>query len=206
MNRTAHWRGVYQSKSPREVSWYREHLTSSLAMIARSGFGAGSALVDVGAGASTLVDDLLEAGWSDLTVIEIAAEAMAATRARLGARAERVKWIEGDILHAQLQEARFDLWHDRAVFHFLIDPEDRRRYVELLEQALRPGGEAIIATFATEGPLRCSGLDVRRYDAADLAGELGEGFQQIESLVEPHETPTGAEQQFLYCRFRRLPR
>ncbi|MGA8044582.1 MAG: class I SAM-dependent methyltransferase [Terracidiphilus sp.] len=200
----SHWESVYNRNAANAVSWYREHLETSIRLIRKAGLATEAAFLDVGGGHSTLVDDLLAAGFTNLTVLDIAGAALAATRRRLGPAAERVTWITGDVLSVSMNEAHFDLWHDRAVFHFLTRPEDRDAYVRQLLHALRPGGHAIIAPFGPEGPMKCSGLDICRYDADSLAHTLGTGFALEESAMELHETPAGKSQQFLYGLFRRV--
>ena len=196
-----HWEQVYSSKDPTEVSWYQEHAASSLTQIQRSGLPRQGAIIDVGGGASTLVDDLLERGFVDLSVLDVAGTALAAARARQGPRATQVRWIEGDVLTAELPPV--DLWHDRAVLHFLTDPQDRSHYVHQLESSLRPAGHVILATFAPDGPQRCSGLPVMRYSADDLADLLGPRFELVETEREEHRTPLGTVQAFTYTRFVR---
>ncbi|AGG88454.1 class I SAM-dependent methyltransferase [Rhodanobacter denitrificans] len=198
-----HWETVYRTKAPEAVSWYRPHLDTSLALIERAAPDRGAAVLDVGGGASTLVDDLLARGYRDLNVLDISAEALNVARERLGKSADAVTWLVADLLDAPLQEARYDLWHDRAVFHFLTQAEQRARYVQQLTRALKPGGHAVLATFGPQGPLRCSGLDTVRYDAEGLARALGDGFALIDSALEFHATPFGTTQPFLYALFRR---
>lgn len=161
-----------------------------------------AAILDVGGGASTLVDGLLDAGYRDLTVLDIAPTALRQARDRLGMRAERVKWVEADVLTASLQPASIVLWHDRAVFHFLADADARAAYVDQVRRALRPGGCMIIATFAEDGPTRCSGLDVVRYSAEELHTSFGADFRLLDTRRERHRTPSGVEQSFRYCVFR----
>lgn len=201
--RREHWESVYRTRRPTEVSWFGEHLDLSLELIAASPLGPRASVIDIGGGASTLVDDLLDRGYREVTVLDISAEAIGHARARLAGRAAMATWIVSDLLAAGLPAAAYDIWHDRAVFHFLIDAADRERYRELLLGALRPGGEAVIATFADDGPLRCSGLDVRRHDAASLAAELGPELELLEQRRHTHITPAGGEQRFIHCRFRR---
>ena len=203
MERQAHWETIYQQKRPEEVSWYQPHLAVSLALLAKAGLSPERRVIDVGGGASTLVDDLLEQGLARVTVLDISEQALAESKARLGARAERVTWIEADITRAKLPSASYDLWHDRAAFHFLTDAEDRRRYLKTMSEALKPGGQVILATFALQGPPRCSGLDVLRHSPETLQAELGAGFTLSESLDESHRTPFNTVQQFLYCRFQK---
>jgi 2-polyprenyl-3-methyl-5-hydroxy-6-metoxy-1,4-benzoquinol methylase len=201
MKTDQHWEQVYRSRSTTEVSWYRAHLERSLESIRRIAPSPNAAILDVGAGASTLVDDLLSAGYTRLTVLDIAASALESTRARLGKRATEVNWLVGNVLDFELPAHHFDVWHDRAVFHFLTSASDRQAYVAQMTAALRPGGHVLIATFGPEGPLRCSGLEVVRYDAQSLSKELGKAFRLIDWTLEHHETPAGATQQFLHALF-----
>lgn len=201
MKTDQHWEQVYRSRSTTEVSWYRAHLERSLESIRRIAPNPNAAILDVGAGASTLVDDLLSAGYTRLAVLDIAASALESTRARLGKRAAEVNWLVGNVLDIELPAHHFDVWHDRAVFHFLTSASDRQAYVAQMTAALRPGGHVLIATFGPEGPLRCSGLEVVRYDAQSLSKELGEAFRLIDWTLEHHETPAGATQQFLHALF-----
>ena len=198
-----HWETVYETKLPDTVSWYSPHLETSLALIERAAPGHGAAILDVGGGASTLVDDLLGRGYRDVSVLDISAAALDIAKRRLGAAASKVDWLVTDILLAKLQPQRYDLWHDRAVFHFLTAQDRRQAYVQQLVHALKPSGHAVIASFGPEGPQRCSGLDTARYDAAALARVLGPGLTLIDSMLEMHPTPSGANQQFLYTLFRR---
>jgi SAM-dependent methyltransferase len=199
MSSKHHWEHVYGSKSATGVSWYVPHLDRSLQLIQRAAPDRHAAIIDVGGGASTLVDDLLNDGFGDLTVLDLSEEALAAVRGRLGERAARVTWLAADITTVELPAARYDVWHDRAVFHFLTDREQRRRYVERVLRAVRPGGHVIVATFGPQGPERCSGLDVVRYDADGLHAEFGAPFQKVDSARELHTTPWGSEQEFVYC-------
>ena len=198
-----HWETVYRTKAPDAVSWYRPHLDTSLALIERAAPDRNTAVLDVGGGASTLVDDLLARGYRDLSVLDISAEALNVTRERLGEAADKVTWLAADLLDAPLPQARYDLWHDRAVFHFLTEAEQRAHYLRQLTHALKPGGHAVLATFGPQGPLKCSGLDTVRYDAGELARVLGDGFALVDSTLEFHATPFGTTQQFLYALFRR---
>ncbi len=198
-----HWERVYARKATTAVSWFQEQAATSLRLIQATGLPVEASILDVGGGASVLVDDLLAAGYRDLTVLDLSGAALAAARARLGVRAEPVRWIEGDITRVELPAAAFDLWHDRAVFHFLTDPEDRRAYVRQLEHALKPGGHLIIATFAEDGPERCSELPVMRYSATRLAKEFAAGFSLQHAEKEAHHTPGGAVQSFTCCHLRK---
>ena len=202
MDAKQHWETVYQTKSADQVSWYRPHLETSLAWVERAAVSLDAAIVDVGGGESTLVDDLLEAGYRTLSVLDISQAAIDVTRARLGDRAGRVDWRVGDITQIALPHGAFDVWHDRAVFHFLTDAAARAAYVDCLLNAVRPGGQAIIATFGPEGPQQCSGLDIVRYDVHALNAALGGRFELLDHLIEHHATPWGSTQQFLYGRFR----
>jgi SAM-dependent methyltransferase len=202
--RKSHWEQIYRTRAPTELSWHQTSLDTSCELIAATGVSPAAPILDVGAGASLLVDTLLEAGFSDLTVLDIAPAALQRVRERLGAKAESVMFVEADVTDFR-PSRRFALWHDRAVFHFLTDPADRRRYRLTLTRALQSGGHVIIATFALTGPTCCSGLDVVGYSAATLAAELGEGLALVESFTQTHITPAGREQQFLYCRFRARP-
>jgi SAM-dependent methyltransferase len=202
MSSKQHWENVYSTKATDAVSWYQPQAELSLQMIAATGLQKTAAVIDVGGGASTLIDGLLAAGYSDLTVLDLSRAALAVAQARLGATASRVRWLEGDITGMQLRAGAFDLWHDRAVFHFLTEAQQRRLYVERLVDALKPGGHVIIATFADDGPTQCSGLPVMRYDAAQLAAELGERFELVQHQTAAHHTPFGTVQQFTWCWFR----
>jgi SAM-dependent methyltransferase len=197
-----HWESVYERKAPHQVSWYRPHLEQSLRLIDRAGVDRNAALIDVGGGASTLVDDLLERGYHNLTVLDVSARAIDSAKARLGERAAGVSWLVADITEIALPPAAYDLWHDRAVFHFLREEDDRRRYVKAIQGSVRPGGHVVLGTFGPEGPTQCSGLDVVRYSPADLMAALGDAFQLVEALSEIHSTPSGAAQQFTYCHCR----
>jgi SAM-dependent methyltransferase len=199
-----HWETVYRTKAVDAISWYRPHLETSLAMIERAVPDRDAGIVDIGGGEATLVDDLLARGYRQLSVLDISPAAIAVAQHRLGAAAVQVTWLADDILQAALPAQRFDLWHDRALFHFLTAAGQRARYVEQLAHALKPGGHAIIATFGPQGPGQCSGLDTVRYDAASLQRELGPRFALVEHATELHHTPFGTTQQFVYGRFRRV--
>src|SRR5512140_2484599 len=193
-----HWETIYQTKSEREVSWFQPSARMSLDLIRHIAPDHGASIIDVGGGASTLVDGLLHAGYSKITVLDVSGSALAVARERVGAGA-CVTWIDANLLEARLPEAAFDLWHDRAVFHFLTDAADRKRYVEQVKRAVRPGGHVLVATFADDGPTRCSGLDVVRYSPEALHGEFGEPFDLLRSAREQHVTPAGKTQNFVYC-------
>lgn len=200
--RKGHWETVYASKSAEQTSWYQSLPRLSLSMIAHAGIDRSAALIDIGGGASRLVDHLLDQGYRDLTVLDISPAALEQAKARLGDRAERVNWIEADITSFAPQR-RYALWHDRAAFHFLTGSQDRRQYVSVLKTALAPGGQAIVSTFAPGGPEKCSGLDIVQYDAAKLGKELGPEFMLQEQEQEKHVTPAGGEQLFNFFRFAR---
>lgn len=201
-DRKQHWEGVYRDKVASETSWYQLIPRLSLAMIRNTGFGPEAALIDVGGGASRLVDYLLDAGYKDLTVLDLSLAALEQASQRLGDRAARVKWVESDVT-AFKADRPFDIWHDRAAFHFLTAAEDRRRYMNVLNAAVGPGGQAIIATFAPGGPEKCSGLDIIQYDAGKLGTELGPEFLLQEQQEEVHITPANREQLFCFFRFQR---
>ena len=205
-HRKQHWEDVYSAKASNEVSWYQSIPDTSLSLIraSKAGSAAGSAakIIDIGGGASTLADHLLAEGFRDVTVLDISEAAIEQARQRLGTRASQIHWLVADIVSWRPQ-TRYDLWHDRAVFHFLTNPEDRRAYVAALKATLRPGGTVILATFAPDGPERCSGLPVCRYSPEMLAAELGAELTLVQTIAEDHHTPSGAVQPFIYCRFTR---
>lgn len=181
------------------MSWYAPHLGESLRLIRQLAPDKTAAVVDIGAGESTLVDDLLHHHYLDLSVIDISVTAIDFSKQRLGALAEQVGWHVGDITQYDFGSKKFDLWHDRAVFHFLTDPAARQAYIELVRRSVKPGGYVLMATFGPNGPLKCSGLDVVRYDAQSLDNEFGEGFSLQGDELTMHHTPMGTDQQFLYC-------
>ena len=197
-----HWEGVYRSKAPDAVSWYRPHLETSLALIERAAPEKSVSIIDVGGGESTLVDDLLTRGYVDITVLDISPTAIEVARRRLGAEAEHVHWLLADITEVQLEPNAYDVWHDRAVFHFLTAMRQRTAYIRQVARAVKPGGHVIVSTFGPQGPRTCSGLDVMRYDAESLHEEFGVRFRLVESSEELHHTPFGTTQQFLYCYCR----
>jgi len=166
-----------------------------------AGLKPSSHIIDVGAGASTLADDLIKRGVKAVTVLDVSGKALAVSKTRLGRQADEVEWIEADVTQAKLRKQYYDIWHDRAVFHFLTDAQDRRRYIATMTESLKPDGQLVIATFSLEGPPRCSGLDIVRYSPETLQAELGNGFHLVESLEEEHETPFNTVQKFIYCRF-----
>jgi SAM-dependent methyltransferase len=202
MDARTHWEAIYRAKQPHQLSWFQAEPRTSVDLIRRAVPDVNAAIIDVGGGASTLVDRLLSVGYRRLTILDLAPSALEAARRRLGQGAGDVTWMEADVLTADLPPGHFDLWHDRAVFHFLTAAADRARYVEQVRTALRPGGHVLVATFAADGPTRCSGLPVVRYAAAALAEEFGEGFRLITSAREEHVTPSGVVQAFIYALFR----
>jgi SAM-dependent methyltransferase len=202
MNREQHWDRIYGAKNPDAVSWYRPHLERSLAFIEGAGLDRADPIIDVGGGTSTLVDDLLERGYRDVTVLDISSVAIARAKTRLGRRADAVTWIVGDITRDTLPEKRFAFWHDRAVFHFLTAEEDRRAYVAAVVRSVRDNGHIVVATFGPHGPKKCSGLEVAHYDAEALHREFGASFRKVDSCIEHHMTPWGTDQEFVYCYCR----
>lgn len=202
-DRKSHWEGIYANKTPAEVSWYQLEPAVSLELIASTGIIRAGKIIDVGGGASLLVDKLLDQGFGDLTVLDLSSKALDYAKKRLGSRAGAVKWIETDIAEFESLE-KYDLWHDRAVFHFLTSEDDRKKYVQNMDKALNTGGHVIIAAFSIDGPLKCSGLDVKRYSPERLNNELGNSFEFVKSVDERHMTPAGKEQKFTYCYFRKV--
>lgn len=202
-DRQVHWQHVYETKRTDAVSWYRPHLDVSLELLGLAGLSADTRLIDVGGGASTLVDDLLERGLRDITVLDVSAQALAIARERLGNPPASVTWLVADVLTVVLPEHAYDIWHDRAVFHFLTDPVDTAQYAAQAARAVRAGGHAVIGGFAPEGPERCSGLAVARRSAADVAAILAPSFRLLAQQAEVHFTPGGSEQKFSYAVLRR---
>ncbi|RAR59879.1 methyltransferase family protein [Paraburkholderia unamae] len=198
-----HWNRVYTTKTPASVSWFQEHARQSVALIQESGMPKEAGIIDVGGGASTLVDDLVAQCYRDITVLDLSDAALAAAKARLGESASRVSWIAGDITQVELPVHAYDVWHDRAVFHFLTSQEDREAYVRAVLRAVKPGGIVIVATFAEDGPDHCSGLPVMRYNADALHAEFGAPFTLLKQEREEHHTPAGATQKFIYCMCRK---
>ncbi len=200
MDRRQHWDRIYGKRGSEELSWYQAHPDTSLRLIASTGVGRDARIIDAGGGDSVLVDNLLDRGFRDVTVIDVSTHALQRARQRLGERARHVNWICGDVLEFRPPE-RFDVWHDRAVFHFLTDAKDRAAYVRAVLEALRPGGHLIVATFSPEAPPKCSGLDVVRYSSESLAQVLGDRLTLVESLQQLHITPGGVKQPFNFSRF-----
>ena len=202
--RKVHWDAIFGSKPSPELTWYQPHLEKSLELIHASNISKEAPILDIGCGDSTLVDDLLGSGYTGLTVLDVSSLALERSRERLGWRAAQVTWVEGDITQLDLPAAKYCLWHDRAVFHFLIDPIERGLYVLAARRSLAPGGYLIIVTFAMDGPEKCSGLPVMRFDPESLSNEFGSSFQLLQSYPETHRTPWGGEQQFQYCLFQKV--
>ena len=202
MGDRSHWENVYRTKPPHEVSWYRAHLDTSLALIDAAVPDHSAHVIDVGGGASTLVDDLLARGYRNVTVLDLSSAALDIAKARLGESARAIEWRCDDVTTAPMPEHRYDLWHDRAVFHFLTSAEDRAAYVRQVRRCVKAGGHVIIATFGPDGPAKCSGLDVVRYGAEGLQAELGPAFRLERQLTDLHETPAGKIQPFTYCCWR----
>ena len=205
MSRAQHWNKIYDSKESDEVSWFAPHLATSINLIESTGLAAWTAkVIDVGGGRSTLVDDLLNRGYRNLTVLDISQSAIDQTRERLGERVDSVTCITRDITNATLPENEFDIWHDRAVFHFLTAEEDRRKYIEQVRRSLTKGGHIIVASFGLDGPQKCSGLEVVRYSPDSMHDEFGDSFELLNHVEETHETPFGTTQEFVYCYCRRV--
>ncbi len=199
MDPQSHWENIYGKKAPDAVSWYRPHLERSLEFIEHAPPGRSASIIDVGGGESTLVDDLIARGYGNITVLDISQIAVEVTKKRLGAVSENVRWLIGDITSTELEPCSYDIWHDRAVFHFLTAMDERISYVRQVAKSVKPGGHVIVSTFGPEGPTKCSGLDVIRYDADALHKEFGVRFELLGSSTELHRTPFGTTQQFLYC-------
>lgn len=202
MDTQTHWEKIYTEKAPDAVSWYRPHLETSLALIEKAAPDRSASVIDVGGGESTLVDDLLARGYENITVLDISQTAIEANRKRLPKASERVHWLVADITEVELETFAYNVWHDRAVFHFLTTANDRVAYVRQVARAVKPGGHVIVSTFGPEGPTKCSGLDVVRYDTESLHRQFGLHFRLLGSSMELHQTPFGTVQQFLYCYCR----
>jgi SAM-dependent methyltransferase len=206
MNRKSHWESIYATRGSSSLSWFQPHPQRSLDLIERTGLPTNAKIVDVGGGDSFLVDELVARGYTDITVLDLSRAAINRARHRLGdAATGRVTWLEGDILEADLPREHFDIWHDRAVFHFLTGAKERESYIQKVRSAVYSGGHVIVATFAEDGPTRCSGLPVERYSASELHDTFGSDFLLMESERELHHTPSGVEQSFTYCWCRYEP-
>lgn len=204
MQSKEHWEKVYTTKASDNVSWFQPHAETSMRLIHNAGPGRDAAIIDVGGGASTLVDDLLDNGYRALTVLDLSGAALDESRRRLGVKGESVRWMEADITQAEFENDSFDIWHDRAVFHFLTTDEDRKAYVKQVLRALKPGGHVIMATFGSNGPTQCSGLPVMRYASEELHSKFGEAFTLLAHEEQLHHTPFGTDQQFIYCMCRKM--
>lgn len=202
-DRQAHWQNVYKEKGEYQVSWFQERPAISLELIEALGAKPSSAIIDIGGGASRLVDSLIEKGYRDLTVLDLSESAVSIAKARLGKNAAAVRWIVADVTHWEPTRS-YDLWHDRAAFHFLTEASDRSAYIDRLTKAVTRGGHAIIGTFAMDGPERCSGLPVVRYDETRLSAALTPSFELVDTRRDDHETPWGAIQHFQFSMFRRV--
>ena len=201
MDRKKHWESVYTGKAPDQLSWYQETPSMSLDLIEQTGIARDGAIIDVGGGASVLVDHLLALGYTDLTVLDISGQALQTARHRLGSKADQICWLESDITTLEPRR-RYALWHDRAAFHFLTEPEDRAKYVAILKNSLAADGFLLIGAFASDGPTRCSGLDVVRYDQQGICEELGACFRLLGETADPHKTPWETEQKFAFFSFQ----
>ena len=199
-----HWEKVYSKVPADRMGWYEPHLGLSLSWIQDLRLSKGAPVIDVGGGSSTLVDDLLDAGFGAITVLDISESALMSAQARLGARSQAVTWLHGDIATIELPAERYELWHDRAMFHFLLAEKQQEKYLQQLDRGLMPNGHVIIGAFAPEAPAQCSGLSVRRYDAAELENTLGPTFELKRCRRELHVTPSGVEQMYLYCHFMKI--
>ena len=202
LERQSHWQNVYQTKGERDVSWFQEVPTISLDLIRATGVGPDASIIDIGGGASRLVDALVRGGFRSISVLDVSDKALTTSRERLGPRAKNVTWIAADVT-AWHPDNTYDVWHDRAAFHFLTEQADRAAYAECVRNAVRPGGHIIIGTFALDGPERCSGLPVLRHDATSIGEVLGRAFKLIENRRHDHQTPGGSMQRFQFSRFQR---
>jgi len=198
-----HWNTIYSKKLPEDLTWYCPHLERSLAYLEAAGLGLQAAIIDIGGGVSTFADDLLARDYSNLTVLDISDAALAAAKARLGGNASQLKWICADVTAVDLSAATYEFWHDRAVFHFLLSPSDRRCYLESVLKSLKSGGHLVVSTFGPNGPPKCSGLEVLHFSPESLHAEFGDEFKLIECAVEMHKTPWNTEQEFVHCHFQR---
>ncbi len=201
-DRSDHWQGIYEARPSTELSWYQQEPGTSLRLIERAAQGKSVAFIDLGAGASQLVDRLIARDYADLTVVDISDRALAEVRARLGSHASAVTFVHADIT-SWVPPRTYDIWHDRAVFHFLTDEPDRAHYVEVASRGVLSGGAIVLGTFAEDGPTQCSGLPVRRYGAKELATTFSEHFSLVEHEREEHVTPTGVAQAFTWVVLRR---
>jgi 2-polyprenyl-3-methyl-5-hydroxy-6-metoxy-1,4-benzoquinol methylase len=202
VSKQAHWDNIYREKAPDAVSWYRPHLETSLKLIEAAAPARSASIIDVGGGESTLVDDLIARKYKNVTVLDLSPTAIEVTKKRVGEASQQVRWLAASVTETDLAPQAYDVWHDRAVFHFLTEKDARIAYVRQVSRAVKPGGHVIVGTFGPQGPQKCSGLDVVRYDAESLHGEFGAKFKPVESRSELHTTPWDTTQQFLYCLCR----
>ena len=203
METKTHWENVYETKDSTEVSWFQEHPEVSLQFIEPSNVDKSGQIIDIGGGASTLADNLLARNYHNITVLDISSVALQLARERIGSQSEVINWLVADITQVQLPHNFYDVWHDRAVFHFLTNAADRQQYVKTVMSSVKTGGHAVIATFAIDGPSRCSGLEIVRYNSDSLHNEFGNNFDLVHTTNESHKTPFGIEQKFIYCYFRK---
>ena len=204
MQNKIHWENVYGSKADDEVSWYQPHAKTSLRLMQSIALPKTAAIIDVGGGASVLVDDLLDNGFTNITVLDISSNALSVAKKRLGSRSNKINWINSDIKDIKIPDNSIDLWHDRAVFHFLTEESDKKSYVSIMSSAVKPGGYIIIAPFAEDGPTKCSGLPVVRYSAESLSKQVGKEFALVNTEKNEHHTPSGNVQNFRYCVFKKI--
>lgn len=203
MESKTHWERIYRTRDVHEVSWFQEHAAQSIELLKKTGVSLAAKIIDVGGGASTLVDDLLDQGYSEITVLDISGTALRRSQDRLGQRASLVSWLELDITRAELAPNFYDVWHDRAVFHFLTNEMERAQYVRAVRRSVKTGGHIIVASFGLGGPEKCSGLNVVRYSAESMHREFGNDFKLVETITEAHHTPFATDQQFIYCCCRK---
>ncbi len=203
MQSAPHWENIYSTKAIHDVSWFQTHAGCSLDLIDRTQISPDAQIIDVGSGASILISELIAGGYKNLTVLDISAAAIAAAQKQLGSAANGVQWIHSDITTVKLSADAYDLWHDRAAFHFLTEENDRAAYINTVSKAVKPGGHLILATFAEDGPLKCSGLQIVRYSPQDLRAQFDGAFSFVEHQYEDHATPFGSVQRFVYCHFQR---
>lgn len=201
MQKKEHWESVYSTKTADSVSWFQEHAETALNFIKKLNLEKSASIIDVGGGASTLTDDLLINGYSNLSVLDLSGAALETAKKRIGSTSANAQWLEADVTEIQLAKHQFDVWHDRAVFHFLTTPEERKAYIKNVLHSVKPNGHIIISTFAEYGPTQCSGLPVMRYSAETLQAELGQSLLLKEQLKENHRTPFGTTQKFVFCHF-----
>ena len=204
MQEKEHWEKVYSTKAVDEVSWFQKHAEISIRLIRASGASTESSIIDVGGGASVLADDLLKQGYRNISVLDLSGAALEKAKARLNEKSSAIRWIEANVLEYAFERHEFDVWHDRAVFHFLTSKHERDAYVSAVMRAVKPGGNVIVATFAEDGPTSCSGLPVMRYSSDELHAEFGDSFQLLGHEKEVHHTPGGKDQKFVYCFCKKM--